>query len=178
MASYSGGWHRVAEQWKEPIHRWMWLSSISWSLVLVYCDCWRNWGVTCVDIEWAYYDWRSHVRTGNEPLWIFERSPVIKLSPYSQIAAAFRYMSQFCTSPIIWPGNPPEARHCSFKFVNELGVPFFVKSNHETRLVTCLEARFLLVVLNLLNATLNNMGNVLFCCMLHVTHLHTALYVV
>ena len=78
---------------------------------------------------------------------------------------------------IIRPGNTPEAGRRSYKFVNELGVPFFVKSNHETRLVTCSEERFLLVVLNLLNATLNKIGNVLFCCVLHATNLLSALYV-
>ena len=36
----------------------------------------------------------------------------------------------------------PEAGRRSLKFVNELGVPFFVKSSHQTRLVTCSEARF------------------------------------
>ena len=55
---------------------------------------------------------------------------------------------------IIRPVNTPEAERRSFKFVNELGVPFFVESNNETRLVTFSEARFLLVVLNLLYATL------------------------
>ena len=78
---------------------------------------------------------------------------------------------------IIRPGNTPEAGGRSFKFVNELGVPFFVESNHETRLVTCSEARFLLVVLNLLYATLNKIGFVLFCCVLQATNLHTTFYV-
>ena len=38
-------------------------------------------------------------KIGNSPLRIFEHSPVIKLSPYPRIAAAFRYMSQFRISP-------------------------------------------------------------------------------
>ena len=78
---------------------------------------------------------------------------------------------------IIRPGNTPEAERRSFKFVNELGVPFFVESNHETRLVTCSEERFVLVVLNLLYATLNKIGFVLFCCVLQATNLHTTFYV-
>ena len=75
----------------------------------------------------------------------------------------------------------PRSRAPQLKFVNELGVPFFDKSSHQTRLVTWSERRVFIgcctQYLNLLHATLNKIGFVLNCCELHATNLHTALYV-
>ena len=58
MASYSGGWHRdvadgwdrVADQWKEPIHRRVWLSSVSWSLLRLL---WLLAKLRCQQLDWG-----------------------------------------------------------------------------------------------------------------------------